>query len=128
MTDAVAINGYSSKQLKANELALYLCYYKVDDLYKKAGKVACAKKVEYEDGQIMNVMAEYEKSMPLPKMVETANYWVQLEIAFTKVWKGADPDEVLKDLSDTIGAQIEEIRANLPVQSSFGAGAGKFVQ
>ena len=72
-------------------------------------------------------MDEYERSVPLPKMVEAANYWVQLEIAFTKVWNGADPDETLKELSDTIGAQIEEIRANLPTQESFNAGAGAFV-
>ena len=73
-------------------------------------------------------MQEYEKSVPLPKMIEASNYWVQLEIAFTKVWNGADPDEVLKELSDTIGAQIEEIRINLPTQESFTAGAAKFVQ
>lgn len=128
VTDVVAINGYSIKQAAANEFATYLVNYKADDLYKKSGKVSCAKNVEYEDGQIMNVMAEYEKSMPLPKMVEASNYWVQLEIALTKIWKGADPDETLKELSDTMGAQIEEIRANLPVQESFNAGGGKFVQ
>lgn len=128
VTDAVAINGYSGKQNEANEFATYLVNYKAGDLYRKSGKVACAKNVEYEDGQIMNIMAEYEKSMPLPKMVEASNYWVQLEITMTKIWKGADPDTSLKELSDTIGAQIEEIRANLPTQESFSAGGGKFVQ
>lgn len=127
VTDVVAVNGYSLKQAAANDFATYLVNYKAGDLYKKAGKVSCAKNVEYEDGQIMNVMAEYEKSMPLPKMIEASNYWVSLEIALTKIWKGADPDETLKELSDAMGAQIEEIRANLPVQSSFNAGAGKFV-
>ena len=128
VTDAVAVNGYSPKSAAANEFATYLVNFKAGDLYRKSGKVACAKNVEYEDGQIMNVMAEYEKSMPLPKMVEASNYWVQLEIAMTKIWKGADPDETLKELSDIIGAQIDEIRANLPTQESFSAGAGKFVQ
>jgi maltose-binding protein MalE len=94
----------------------------------KSGKVSCCKSVEFEDAEIANIMAEYEKSMPLPKMVEASNYWVQLEIAFTKVWNGADPDETLKELSDTIGAQIEKIKANLPTQESFTAGGGKFVE
>ena len=94
----------------------------------KSGKVSCCKTVEYEDSEIANIMTEYEKSMPLPKMVETSNFWVQLEIAFTKVWNGGDPDEILKDLSDTIGAQIEEIKANLPTQESFNAGGGGFVR
>ena len=128
VTDAVAINGYSEKKADANKLATYLVNYKASDLYMKSGKVSCCKGVEYEDAEIANVMAEYEKSVPLPKMVEATNYWVQLEIAFTKVWKGEDPDEILRELSDTIGAQIEEIKANLPTQESFSAGAGKFVQ
>ena len=128
VTDAVAINGYSKKQAEANMLATYLAHLKASDLYMKSGKVSCCRNVEYEDAEIANVMAEYEKSMPLPKMVETGNYWVQLEIAFTKVWNGADPDETLRELSDTIGAQIEEIKANLPTQESFNAGAGNFVK
>ena len=128
VTDAVAINGYSTKQAGANDLATYLVNYKASDLYMKSGKVSCAKNVEYEDAEIANVMAEYEKSVPLPKMVEASNYWVQLEIAFTKVWNGADPDETLRELSDTIGAQIEEIKANLPTQESFNAGAGSYVR
>lgn len=128
VTDAVAINGYSEKKDEANKLATYLCNYKASDLYMKSGKVSCCKNVEYEDAEIANIMNEYEKSMPLPKMVEASNYWVQLEIAFSKVWNGGDPDEVLKELSDTIGAQIEQIKANLPTQESFNAGAGNFVQ
>lgn len=128
VTDAVVINGYTNKDIEANDLATMIVSTKADELYKKAGKVACNKNIEYEDSEISNVIAEYEKSVPLPKMVEAANYWVQLEIAFTKIWNGADPDETLKELSDTIGAQIEEIRANLPTQESFAAGAGKFVQ
>ena len=128
VTDVVAVNGYSEKQADANMFATYLVNYKASDLYMKSGKVSCCKSVEYEDAEIANVMNEYERSMPLPKMVEASNYWVQLEIAFTKVWKGADPDETLKELSDTIGAQIEEIKANLPTQESINAGAGKFVQ
>lgn len=128
VTDAVAINGYSEKKDEANKLATYICNYKASDLYMKSGKVSCCKNVEYEDAEIANIMNEYEKSMPLPKMVEASNYWVQLEIAFSKVWNGGDPDEVLKELSDTIGAQIEEIKANLPTQESFNAGAGNFVK
>lgn len=128
VTDAVAINGYSQKSAEANLFAMAMVMFKADELYPKAGKISCNKNVVFEDEEMTHIMDEYEKSVPLPKMIETANYWVQLEIAFTKVWNGADPDEVLKELSDTIGAQIEEIRINLPTQESFTAGAAKFVQ
>lgn len=128
VTDVVAVNGYSVKKDAANRLASYIVYDKAPELYMKSGKVSCRKMIEFEDPEIANIMTEYERSMPLPKMVEASNYWVQLEIAFTKVWNGADPDDILHDLSDTIGGQIEEIKANLPTQESFNAGGAHFVQ
>lgn len=127
VTDVIAINDYSAKKSAANMLATYLARGKADELYSYSGKVSCALKVSHEDAEIANIMTEYENSVPLPKMVEAANYWVQLEIAFTKVWAGADPDEVLKELSDTIGAQIDEIRINLPTQETFTSGATKLL-
>lgn len=127
VTDAVVVNGYSDKMDMANLLAAFVVNDKAGELYNKTGKISCNKMIQQND-EVAKIMTEYEKSVPLPKMVETANYWVQLEIAFTKIWNGADPDETLRELSDTIGAQIEEIRANLPTQESFTAGGGKYIQ
>jgi len=124
VTTAVAVNGYSNQFDNAQKFARFLTEKKSDDLYKKAGKIACKSDVTYDNKEIGNIIDEYEKSVPLPKMVEASNYWVQLEIAFTKIWDGADPDATLKELSDTIGAQIEEIKISLPTQESFRAGAG----
>lgn len=128
VTTVAAVNGYSTKTDKASEFARYLCEQKSPDLYKKAGKISCKKGVQYENSEINNIMDEYEKSMPLPKMVEASNYWVQLEIAMTKIWDGADPDETLTQLSETMGAQIEAIRASLPTQESFLAGASSLIK
>ena len=64
--------------------------------------------------------------MPLPKMIETSNFWLQLEIAFSKVYSGEDPETVLRDLADTMGGQIEEITYSIPVQESIGAGVQTF--
>ena len=80
----------------------------------------------YENTEINNVMTEYQKSMPLPKMIETSNFWLQLEIAFSKVYSGEDPEKVLRDLADTMGGQIEEITYSIPVQESIGAGVQTF--
>ncbi|MFT3984401.1 MAG: sugar ABC transporter substrate-binding protein [Lachnospiraceae bacterium] len=128
VTSAVAVNGYSDKKEQANAFAEYLSYTKSDDLYKKAGKLACKKGINYDNAEISNVMSEYEKSVSLPKMIEASNYWVQLEIAFTKVWTGSEPDETLKALSDTIGGQIDEIEYHIPTQESISAGAGDDVK
>ncbi len=123
VTSAVAVNGYSDKKEQANAFAEYLSYTKSADLYKKAGKLACKKNINYDNSEISNVMSEYEKSVSLPKMIEASNYWVQLEIAFTKAWTGSDPDGILRELSDTIGGQIAEIEYHIPTQESISAGA-----
>ncbi|MCR4807736.1 MAG: sugar ABC transporter substrate-binding protein [Lachnospiraceae bacterium] len=121
-TSTLVINGYSDKRETANDFAQYLSYDKAADVYKKTGKISCLKNVTYEDEEISNVMQEYEKSVPMPKMIEAGNYWVQLEIAFTKVWNGEDPDETLKELNDTIGAQIEELEQHVLTQESIKVG------
>ncbi len=128
VTTVIAVNGYSEKKSMANDLASYLSFEKGPDLYRKSGKISCRRGCVYDNNEIYNIMNEYEKSVPLPKMIETSNFWVQLEIAFTKVWNGADPDETLRTLSDTIGAQIEEIDYHIPVQESIEiGGASVFV-
>lgn len=126
VTDTIAINGYSKKIEAANEFAGYLAYDASDSLYMKAGKLACKRDIPYENQEINNVMTEYQKSMPLPKMIETSNFWLQLEIAFSRIWSGEDPDTVLKELSDKMGGQIDEITYSIPVQESIGAGIQDF--
>lgn len=128
VTNAIVVNGYSDKKESANAFAKYIALKKSDELYKKSGKIACKKNTTYENEEITHIFAEYEKSVPLPKMIEASNFWVQLEIAFTKIWTGSDPDETLKSLSDTIGGQIEEIEYHIPVQESIGAGADNAVK
>jgi len=127
VTDVVAINGYSKKKAAANDFAATLSFESADSLYNESGKLACKRNVKYDNEEIYNVMTEYEKSMPLPKMIEASNYWLQLEIALSKIWNGQDPDEVLKALSEKIGGQIDEITYSIPVQESIEiGGAGIF--
>lgn len=123
VTNAVAINGYSKRQEEANAFAHYLTYQNLDTLYHRAGKMACRYDVPYENEEINHIMSEYQKSVSLPKMIEASNFWVQLEITFTKVWTGSDPEEELLALSELLGSQIDEIGYHIPVQESISAGA-----
>ncbi|MCR4924131.1 MAG: sugar ABC transporter substrate-binding protein [Lachnospiraceae bacterium] len=122
VTNSVAINGYSDKADMAMNFGHYIAYTKADNLYKKSGKLPCRNYVSYENKDIMSIVAEYQKSVPLPKLVETSDYWVQLEIAFTKVWNGADPEEALKGLAEAIGSHIDELDYHTPIQESIGVG------
>ncbi|MBO4901255.1 MAG: sugar ABC transporter substrate-binding protein [Lachnospiraceae bacterium] len=124
VTTCMAVNGYSDNKDAANDFASYLSFEKGQELYRKAGKISCKRGCVYENNEIYNIMNEYEKSVSLPKMVETADFWVQLEIAFSKILNGADPDETLKALSDKVGGSIESIDYHIPVQETIGAGAG----
>ncbi|MCR4740032.1 MAG: sugar ABC transporter substrate-binding protein [Lachnospiraceae bacterium] len=122
VTNSVVVNGYSDKADIAMTFAHYIAYTKADNLYRKSGKIPCRKYISFDNPEISNIAAEYEKSVPLPKMVEASDFWVQLEIAFTKVWNGADPDATLKELADTIGSQIDELDYHTPVQEAITVG------
>lgn len=113
VTNCVAINGYSTNQEVANDFARYLtCEYN-EILYDRSGKVSAQKDMEYPYDALQVFAREYETSVPIPKMLETGNYWLKLEALFAEIWNGADANEELKTLSEQIkyqitGEQIEE--------------------
>lgn len=45
-------------------------------------------------------------SVPMPKTIETSNLWMELEIAFTKIWNGEDCNDTLKAVSESIMTQV----------------------
>lgn len=108
VTDAIVVNGYSSHKPEANDFAYYLSTSAPDTLYDWTGKVSVLKDADYgEHNDELQVFArEYEESVPLPKMLETSNYWVNLEMLFASVWDGADANEGLKKLSEQMKLQV----------------------
>ncbi len=106
VTNAVVINGYSEHKELANQFAAYLTNEYTDSLYERTGKVS-ANLHANEDNEALQVFAkEYAESVPLPKMMETGNFWLQLEVLFSKVWNGEDVSTLVKELSDSITLQI----------------------
>lgn len=105
VTYAAAINGYGRNYEYANEFAKYLTYDFSDRLYSRSGKVASKMQAEYDYPALAGYMQEYSDSIPLPKMLETSNFWIQLEICFTKAWMGEDVNGLLKELSQQIMTQ-----------------------
>lgn len=106
MTSCVVVNGYSANKEAANDFAKFLTTQYNDILYARGGKVSAAKNVEYGYEALAMFAAEYEKSISMPKMIETSNFWVQLEVLFSEVWNGADANEKLKELSEEIMEQV----------------------
>lgn len=106
VTNGIVINGYSEHMELANQFAAYLAGEYADTLYERTGKMSANKNVNTEESAVQSFFAEYADSVPLPKMMETGNFWLQLEILFSKVWNGGDVAILLQELADNIALQI----------------------
>lgn len=107
MTQCIVVNGYSQKKEAANDFAVYLSCFNADTLYDRTGKVPALSDVAITNTNADAFIQEYEKSVPIPKMIETSNYWIEMEVAFAQIWDGDDANMDLKALSEKIRAQIE---------------------
>ncbi|MDE5933911.1 MAG: sugar ABC transporter substrate-binding protein, partial [Lachnospiraceae bacterium] len=107
VTQCVVVNGYSEQKDMANDFAVYLSCYNVDNLYDRTGKMPARTDVVFENENVQAFIAEYEKSAPNPKMIGTSNYWVEMEIAFARIWVGNDANAELKALSEKIMTQVK---------------------
>lgn len=107
VTGTVVVNGYSENQELANKFAAYLAGEYAGNLYDRAGKCPVNRNVIHEEYLLDVFYEEYEKSISLPKMLETSNYWMQLEVLFAKVWNDADTAQVLSELAVQMETQIK---------------------
>lgn len=107
VTDAIVINGYSEHKAAANRFAAFVTTDYSERLYSKTKKIAASTDAGYSDQVLLLFQDEYANSIPMPKLIEASNFWVQLEIAFTKIWTGESIDNYLMKLSEQIVTQIK---------------------
>ncbi|MCH5270031.1 MAG: extracellular solute-binding protein [Lachnospiraceae bacterium] len=107
VTGCVAVNGYSTHRDLANEFAAFLTGSYYEKLYERTGKASANLAANPENEDLAVFMEEYQNSQSLPKLIETSNFWIQLEILFSRVWEGGDIDSLLLELSDQIVSQIQ---------------------
>lgn len=106
VTNAIAVNGYSANKELANKFAAYLCGEYVGNLYERTGRVPANKTANTDNSGLQTFMQEYAESVSLPKMMETGNFWIQLEILFSKVWNGEDITTLVTELDRQIALQV----------------------
>lgn len=111
-TNSIVINGYSDKKDRANSFAQFLCMGNALEFYEKTGKMPARSDVMDRDSLEYAFVQEYTHSSPMPKMMETSNYWLLMESTFADVWSGKDASLALKELSEQINLQItgEEVK------------------
>lgn len=106
VTNVVAVNGYSSHQELANRFAAYLVDECSDHLYEQTGKMSANLNADAANGAVQIFRQEYADSAPLPKMMETGNYWLYLERLFARVWNGEDVTSLVEELAQQITFQL----------------------
>jgi maltose-binding protein MalE len=106
VTNALVINGYSTHKDSAGRFMEFLVRDASDDLYSMTGKISAVMGSDKGSDNIKVFMDNYADSVPIPKMLETANFWVELEICFAKVWDGEDANTQLRSLSEQIKTQV----------------------
>lgn len=107
VTNVIVINGYSQQKEMANIFAGYLAYKDANSLYDRTGKMQAAHPIENFVMDINDEIAViYENSTSLPKILEISNFWMQLELAYTKIWDGDNVNDVLRQLSEQMKTQI----------------------
>ena len=107
VTQCVAVNGYSAKKEMANDFAVYMTQYNTGELFARTGKLPVhCENGTYDNANAAAFLEEYARSVPMPKMIETSNFWVELEIAFARIWDGADANDELRALSGQIMSQV----------------------
>ena len=102
----MVINGYSKKAEEAKKFAEFLVDGYTSNLYEKTKKLTANQTVEAKTELEKNFREEYNKSMPMPKMLATNNFWMHLENVFSDVWRGADIKLELEKLQEKIKNQI----------------------
>ncbi len=112
VTDCLVINGYTDHEAEANSFARFLCSENTDSMYTMSGKLIAHGNISYENDSLSAFSDVYSNSVPMPKLMETSNFWVQLEIAFANIWDGENVNDTLRTLSEKVKLQIngEEVK------------------
>lgn len=101
ITTCIAINGYSEDIDAADDFARYCCEDQADTLYYYSGKLAAYKSAVPQVDTLQAYADIYARSASLPKLMSAGDFWIQLEIVFSEVWNGQDPDALLRELQDS---------------------------
>lgn len=109
VTGAVVVNGYSERKELANGFAAYLVNDCAEELYEKTGKLPARNGTDEDNGPAQIFKLEYADSVSLPKLMETGNFWLQMEVLFSKVWNGADVQPLVSELAEQIADQVANL-------------------
>jgi len=108
-TNAVIVNGYTEHRAEADDFAKFVTVDYIDSLFSRTGKLSAANgKDDYITDATDLARDMYKESVPLPKLLQLNDFWVELELAYIRIWDGADVETTLSELQDKITDQLSK--------------------
>jgi hypothetical protein len=106
LTTVVCVNSYSMKKDLAQSFALFMTKDEAPQFSELTGLASCFRTFGLEGGADQIYALEYAGSVSLPKMMETENFWMQLETLFARIWEGGDVREELDALDENLNTVL----------------------
>ena len=106
-TELAVVNGLGFKQEQAAEFAQFLSYDYAEHLYETTGHFAARRDISYQKQELSEMYKIYEQSKQFPKLPETEDLNLNLNVLFANVRKGSDISAELQGFAGKM-----EIRMN----------------
>ncbi len=98
VTNLAVVNPYGNNGVEADRLAKFISYDMAHKMYETTGKMSSRIDLEYENEQLYMVLAQYDKSTNLPKVLEAGDFGAKLEVALNMIWQGGDINNAISTL------------------------------
>ncbi len=102
ITTLASVNGFSSQKDLAAKFALFMTRDESNSFTEYTGLASCSRQFGMDGGADQIYALEYAGSVSLPKMMETENFWMQIETMFARIWEGEDVTTELTTLEDNL--------------------------
>lgn len=106
-TQAVVVNGMSKKQSAAEKFAKCLAFDHAEDLYGMSGYFAAREGITYSNDELNKLYEIFEKGKQLPKLLETEDMWMKLEVLFYNVASGSDINQEFQTFLNQMNERLD---------------------
>lgn len=102
------VNPYTEEEEYAKDLAKFISYDFADHFYSYAERIPSKRMSNYENPEWTHVIEQYETTAVMPKLMETTNFWVELEVAINHIWSAQLNEGKAGETSGDAGRGSEE--------------------
>ncbi len=107
ITTVAIVNGFTDRKEIAERLSLYLTRDASSYFTDYTGLASASISFGWEGGANQIYALEYAGSVSLPKIMETENFWMQIEAVLSRIWEGGDVKEELDKLDTVLKSGLQ---------------------